>query len=36
VSGFNPMQVPSMENVFAVITTANAASFDLNDYMKGR
>ena len=36
VSGFNPMQVPSMDNGFAVITKANAASFDLNDYMKGR
>jgi ribose transport system substrate-binding protein len=30
------MQVPSMDNGFAVITKANAASFDLNDYMKGR
>lgn len=36
VSGFNPMQVPSMDNGFAVITKANAASFDLNEYMKGR
>jgi len=25
-----------MDNGFAVITKANAASFDLNDYMKGR
>lgn len=36
VSGFNPMQIPSMDNGFAVITKANADSFDLNSYMKGR
>lgn len=36
VSGFNPMQIPSMDNGFAVITKDNAASFDLNEYMKGR
>ncbi|MCM2458725.1 sugar ABC transporter substrate-binding protein [Rhizobium sp. CG4] len=36
VSGFNPMQIPSMDNGFAVITKDNADSFDLNTYMKGR
>lgn len=36
LSGFNPMQIPSMDNGFAVITKANADAFDLNAYMKGR
>ena len=36
VSGFNPMQFPYMDNGFAVITQANADSFDLNTYMEGR
>ncbi|MEI6573402.1 MAG: substrate-binding domain-containing protein [Alphaproteobacteria bacterium] len=36
VSGFNPMQFPFMDNGFAVITKANADSFDLANYMKGR
>ncbi|UJW77256.1 substrate-binding domain-containing protein [Rhizobium sp. SL42] len=36
LSGFNPLQVPSMDNGFAVITKANAAAFDLNEYMKNR
>ena len=35
-SGFNPMQVPFMDNGFAVITKDNADSFDLNVYMDGR
>ena len=35
-SGFNPMQIPFMDNGFAVITKDNADSFDLNVYMKGR
>jgi ribose transport system substrate-binding protein len=30
------MQIPSMDNGFAVITKDNADSFDLNTYMKGR
>ncbi len=36
VSRFNPMQFPSMDNGFAVITKDNADSFDLAKYMKGR
>lgn len=36
VSGFNPAQVPFTDNGFAVITTENADSFDLNTYMEGR
>lgn len=35
-SGFNPMQIPFMDNGFAVITQDNAESFDLNVYMEGR
>ncbi|MGF1627629.1 MAG: substrate-binding domain-containing protein [Alphaproteobacteria bacterium] len=35
-SGFNPVQVPFMDNGFAVITKENADSFDLNVYMEGR
>lgn len=35
-SGFNPVQVPFMDNGFAVITQDNADSFDLNVYMDGR
>jgi ribose transport system substrate-binding protein len=36
VSGYNPMQIPFIDNGFAVITKANADSFDLNKYMEGR
>lgn len=36
VSGYNPMQIPFVDNGFAVITKANADSFDLNVYMKDR
>jgi len=36
VSGYNPMQVPFVDNGFAVITKDNADSFDLNVYMEGR
>lgn len=36
VSGYNPMQIPFIDNGFAVITKENADSFDLNAYMKGR
>ena len=36
VSGYNPMQIPFIDNGFAVITKENADSFDLNIYMKGR
>lgn len=36
VSGYNPMQVPFIDNGFAVITKENADSFDLNKYMEGR
>lgn len=36
VSGFNPMQVPFIDNGFAVITKDNADAFDLNKYMEGR
>ncbi len=35
-SGFNPVQIPFMDNGFAVITKENADSFDLNVYMEGR
>lgn len=36
VSGYNPMQIPFIDNGFAVITKENADSFDLNVYMQGR
>jgi ribose transport system substrate-binding protein len=36
VSGYNPMQVPFIDNGFAIITKENADSFDLNKYMEGR
>ncbi len=36
VSGYNPVQIPFMDNGFAVITKENAESFDLNVYMDGR
>ena len=36
VSGYNPVQIPYVDNGFAVITKANADSFDLNTYMQGR
>lgn len=36
VSGYNPMQIPFVDNGFAVITKDNAESFDLNKYMEGR
>lgn len=36
VSGYNPMQIPFVDNGFAVITKDNAASFDLGVYMEGR
>lgn len=36
VSGYNPMQIPFIDNGFAVITKENADSFDLNKYMEGR
>ncbi|MGB3245193.1 MAG: substrate-binding domain-containing protein [Sulfitobacter sp.] len=36
VSGFNPVQMPYVDNGFAVITQENADSFDLNAYMEGR
>jgi ribose transport system substrate-binding protein len=36
VSGYNPMQIPFIDNGFAVITKENAESFDLNKYMEGR
>ena len=36
VSGYNPMQVPFVDNGFAVITKDNADSFDLGVYMEGR
>ena len=35
VSGYNPMQIPFIDNGFAVITKDNANSFDLNEYMEG-
>lgn len=36
VSGYNPVQIPYVDNGFAVITKDNADSFDLNAYMEGR
>ncbi|MEC8575800.1 MAG: substrate-binding domain-containing protein, partial [Pseudomonadota bacterium] len=36
VSGYNPVQIPFVDNGFAVITKANADSFDLNTSMEGR
>ncbi|QDG76173.1 substrate-binding domain-containing protein [Labrenzia sp. PHM005] len=36
VSGYNPVQIPYVDNGFAVITKDNADSFDLNTYMEGR
>ncbi len=36
VAGYNPMQIPFVDNGFAVITKENADSFDLNTYMEGR
>jgi ribose transport system substrate-binding protein len=36
VSGFNPVQIPYVDNGFSVITKENADSFDLNTYMEGR
>ncbi|MBJ2150289.1 substrate-binding domain-containing protein [Paracoccus sp. IB05] len=36
VSGYNPVQIPFIDNGFAVITKENADSFDLNVYMEGR
>jgi ribose transport system substrate-binding protein len=36
VSGYNPVQIPFIDNGFAVITQENADSFDLNAYMEGR
>jgi len=36
VSGFNPVQIPYVDNGFSVITKENADSFDLNAYMEGR
>lgn len=36
VSGYNPVQIPYVDNGFAVITKENADSFDLNAYMQGR
>lgn len=36
VSGFNPMQIPFVDNGFAVITKDNADSFELEAYMAGR
>ncbi|WP_121067565.1 substrate-binding domain-containing protein [Chachezhania antarctica] len=35
-SGYNPFQIPFMDNGFAVITKENADDFDLNAYMDGR
>jgi len=35
-AGYNPFQIPYMDNGFAVITQENADSFDLNAYMEGR
>ncbi len=35
-SGYNPFQIPFVDNGFAVITKENADSFDLNAYMDGR
>ncbi|WP_193370779.1 substrate-binding domain-containing protein [Pelagibius marinus] len=36
VSGYNPVQIPFIDNGFAVITKENADAFDLNAYMEGR
>ncbi len=36
VAGYNPVQIPFVDNGFAVITKENADSFDLNTYMEGR
>jgi ribose transport system substrate-binding protein len=36
VSGYNPVQIPFVDNGFSVITKENADSFDLNVYMEGR
>jgi ribose transport system substrate-binding protein len=36
VSGYNPMQIPFIDNGFAVINKDNADAFDLNKYMEGR
>lgn len=36
VSGYNPVQIPYVDNGFSVITQENADSFDLNAYMEGR
>jgi ribose transport system substrate-binding protein len=35
-SGYNPAQVPFIDNGFSVITKENADSFDLDAYMEGR
>jgi ribose transport system substrate-binding protein len=35
-SGYNPAQVPFIDNGFSVITKDNADSFDLEAYMEGR
>lgn len=35
-AGYNPMQIPYIDNGFAVVTKENAESFDLNVYMEGR
>jgi ribose transport system substrate-binding protein len=35
-SGYNPAQVPFIDNGFSVITAENADSFDLEAYMEGR
>ncbi|MES2539517.1 MAG: substrate-binding domain-containing protein [Pseudomonadota bacterium] len=36
VSNYNPMQIPFVDNGFAVITKDNAGSFVLEEYMAGR
>jgi ribose transport system substrate-binding protein len=36
VSGYNPMQIPYVDNGFSVITKDNADAFDLNVYMENR
>lgn len=35
-SGYNPMQIPFLDNGFTVITKENIDAFDLNKYMEGR
>lgn len=35
-SGYNPAQVPFIDNGYSVITQGNADSFDLNQWMEGR